>query len=127
MLEGWIFTMKKRVKSMNKSVLRVLTVALAGVLALNLHAGLTWTTGSCAPSAWTALADNLLAGQTGSIDGTIATGYSTKDPDLLTDGTVPTAGGKDWIVGFQSGASIAWKFQTPTTLEQIRVSAGLLR
>ena len=111
---------------MCKTILRSLLFALTGVLTLNLHAELTWTTGSCAPSAWTALADNLLAGQTGTIDGTIATGYSTKDPDLLTDGAVPTAGGKDWIVGFQSGASIAWKFQTPTTLEQIRVSAGYL-
>ena len=111
---------------MSKTTLRSLLFALAGVLTLNLHAELTWTTGSSAPSAWTALADNLLAGQTGTIDGTIATGYSTKDPDLLTDGAVPTAGGKDWIVGFQSNASITWTFNTPKTLERLRVSSCYL-
>ena len=111
---------------MSKTTLRSLLFALAGVLTLNLHAELTWTTGSSAPSAWTALADNLLAGQTGKIDGSIATGYSTNDPDLLTDGAVPTAGGKDWIVGFQSNASITWTFSAPKTLERLRVSSCYL-
>jgi len=100
--------------------------ALVGVFALSLHAEIAWTTSSCAPSAWTALADNLLAGATGTISGSIATGYSTNDPDLLTNTSVPTEGGKDWIVGFQNTASIKWTFATPKTLESVRISCGYL-
>ena len=100
--------------------------AAIGLFALNLSAETAWTTSSCAPSDWAALADNLLAGQTGTISGSIATGYSTNDPDLLTDASVPTTGGKDWIVGFQNTASISWTFAAPKTLERVRISCGYL-
>ena len=103
-----------------------LVCAIMGFFALNLHAEIAWTTSSCTPSAWTSLADNLLAGETGTISGSIATGYSTNDPDLLTDSSVPTTGGKDWIVGFQNTASISWTFATPKTLENVRISCGYL-
>lgn len=112
---------------MKKSVLRFLMVALAGVFALNLYAEMTWTSGSCTPSEWTPLADNLLAGQKGTISGGMAGGnYASTDPCLMTDGAVPTAGGKDWIVGFQKDASITWTFPTPKALEEVRVSCGYL-
>ena len=106
--------------------LAALACALVGFPSLPLHAEAAWTTSSCAPAEWAALADNLLAGQTGTISGSIATGYSTNDPDLLTDTSVPTAGGAAWIVGFQNTASISWTFATPKTLERIRVSCGYL-
>ncbi len=98
----------------------------AALTAANLGAELAWTTRSAAPSDWTVLADDLLAGETGTLGGSIATGYSTNDPDLLTDSSVPTAGGKDWIVGFQNNASISWTFATPKTLEQVRISCAYL-
>ena len=111
---------------MSKTIPCRLLLALVGAFALNLRAETAWTTGSCAPSDWVALSGNLLAGQHGTISGAIATGYSTNDPDLLTDGSVPTAGGKDWIVGFQNNASISWTFAAPKTLERVRVSCGYL-
>jgi len=111
---------------MSKTIIRSLIVALAGVFAMDLHAEIAWTTGSCSPAEWTALANNLLAGETGTISGSIATSYSTNDPNLLTDISVPTTGGKDWIVGFQNTASIKWTFATPKTLESVRVSCGYL-
>ena len=86
----------------------------------------TWTSSACAPASWTALGDNVLAGLTGSIVGQVATGYSTNDPDLLTDGAVPTAGGKDWIVGLTINSSISWTFAAPKTLDSVRVSCGYL-
>ena len=111
---------------MNKTIARSLLFALAGVFALDLRAEVAWTSGACAPSEWTALASNLVVRQTGTISGAIATGYSTNNPAVLTDASVPTAGGKDWIVGFQNNASITWTFTAPKTLEGVRVSCGYL-
>lgn len=108
---------------MNKTILRSLLFALMGVFALNLRAAPTWTTTDVEPASWTALANNLLAGETGTIKGTIATGFSTNDPDLLTDGHVQTTGGNAYRVGFQGNSSIEWTFATPKTIEQVRVSA----
>ena len=109
-----------------RKTLAALACAALGFSALDLRAETAWTTSSCAPSDWAALVDNLLAGETGTISGAIATGYSTNDPDLLTDASVPTAGGKDWIVGFQNNASISWTFAAPKTLERVRISCGYL-
>ena len=113
---------------MSKTIARSMLFALVGVFALSLHAEIAWTTSSCAPSAWTALADNLLAGATGTISGSIAESYSTKDPNLLTDGEVSpveTANEvKKYIVGFQGNASVSWTFAGPKTLESVRVSCG---
>ena len=88
-----------------------------------------WTTGHCAPADWTPLAGNVLAGlKGGSTDGGIYTGYSTNDPDLLTDGLVPQVGDaaevKTQIVGFLNNASVEWEFSDPATIEQIRISCG---
>ena len=86
-----------------------------------------WQLSSCAPANWTALANNLLAGMTGTISGaTAGDAYASRDPNLLTDGSVPTAGGSAWIVGFQNNTSISWMFETPKTLEQVRISCGYL-
>lgn len=109
-----------------RKTLAALACAALSFSALGLRAETAWTTSSCAPSDWAALADNLLAGQTGTISGSIATGYSTNDPDLLTDASVPTTGGKDWIVGFQNTTSISWTFAAPKTLERVRISCGYL-
>ncbi len=108
---------------MSKTILRSLLFALAGVFASDLRAAPAWTTTDVAPASWTALANNLLAGETGTINGTIASGYSTNDPNLLTDGQVQTTGGNAYRVGFQGGSSIEWTFVTPKTIEQVRVSA----
>ena len=107
---------------MSKLIVRSLLFALAGVFAMNIRAEVAWTTSSCTPSSWTALADNLLAGETGTISGSIATGYSTNDPDLLTDSSVPTTNGNGFRVGFQNTASISWTFATPKTLDSVRIS-----
>ena len=111
---------------MSKLIVRSLLFALAGVFAMNIRAEVAWTTSSCTPSIWTALAENLLAGETGTISGSIATGYSTNDPDLLTNSTVPTESGNGFRVGFQNTASISWTFATPKTLDSVRVSCGYL-
>ena len=88
-----------------------------------------WTTGHCAPADWTPLAGNVLAGlKGGSTSGGIYMGYSTNDPDLLTDGLVPQVGDaaevKTQIVGFLNNASVEWEFSDPATIEQIRISCG---
>ena len=113
---------------MSKTIVTSLLPALAVAFTLNLHAEPAWTTASCAPAEWTALGNNLLAGQTGTISGSIATSYSTNDSNLLTDGNVPQVGIASEVhakeVGFQNGASVTWTFSTPKTLEQIRISCG---
>ena len=109
-----------------RRTLAALVCALAGFFARNIGAETAWTASSCAPADWMALDDNLLVGETGSISGAIATGYSTNDPDLLTDASVPMTGGADRIVGFQNTASITWTFAAPKTLERVRVSCGYL-
>ncbi|MBQ3808397.1 MAG: hypothetical protein II840_10635 [Kiritimatiellae bacterium] len=111
---------------MRKTVVRSLLLAIVGVFAMNLRAETAWTTSSCAPNTWTVLSNNLLAGETGTISGAIATGYSTNDPDLLTDISVPKASGKEYRVGFQNAASITWTFSAPKTIECVRVSCGYL-
>ena len=110
----------------NRKSLAALVCAIMGFFALNLRAAVAWTTSACAPSAWAPLSDNLLAGETGTISGAIATGYSTNNPALLTDSSVPTGNGNGFRVGFQNNASISWSFVTPKTLERVRVSCGYL-
>lgn len=115
---------------MSKKIVRSLAFAIAGVLALNLRAEIAWTTSSCSSANWSALANNLLAGKTGTISGQVATAYSVDDPALLTDGNgspVGTAGEvKEHIVGFQNGTSVSWSFAEPEMLEQVRISCGYL-
>ena len=112
---------------MSKKIVRSLVFAIAGVLALSLRAEIAWTTSSCVPTDWTALANNLIAGKTGTISGaTAGDAYASRDPNLVTDGFVPTVGGKDWIIGFQENASISWTFETSKTLEKVRISCGYL-
>ncbi len=113
---------------MNKITVPSLMLMLMGFFASNVHAELVWTTGSCAPSEWTALPDNLLDGAKGTISGNIEIGYSTNDPMLLTDGDVPQVGTADEVhpkeVGFKGNASVVWTFAAPKTLEQVRISCG---
>lgn len=112
---------------MSKTIVRSLLFALAGVFAMNLNAAVTWSSTSCAPTDWTPLADNLLFGLTGTINGSVAgSGYASSDPALMTDGSVPTTSGKDWIVGFQNGTTITWGFLAPKTIDSVRISCGYL-
>ena len=113
---------------MSKTIVTSVLSALAVAFTMNLRAEPAWATGSCAPDDWTALANNLLAGQIGTISGSIATGYSTNDPSLLTDREVQQIGSANDVhakeVGFQNGASAVWVFAAPKTLEQVRISCG---
>lgn len=87
----------------------------------------TWTTSDVVPDGWLPLSDgNLLSGIKGELAGNITTDYSTADAALLTDGFVPTTGGKQYRVGFQAGASITWMFDKPMSFGQLRVSACYL-
>lgn len=113
---------------MNKIRVWSLLITVVVFFALAVRAESAWTTSSCAPSEWTALDGNLLAGQVGVISGNIASGYSTNDPVLLTDCQVPRIAIADTvktqIVGFTGNASVTWTFEGPKTLEQVRISCG---
>ena len=86
----------------------------------------SWAETSCAPGEWTPLARNVLAGVTGVKESGAISGYGSSDLSVLTDGAVPTAAGKDWIVGPQENAKLSWSFSGRTTIEQIRLSACYL-
>ena len=111
---------------MSKTIVRSLLFALAGVLALDLHAAVAWTTTDVEPASWTALSGNLIDGLAGTRSGSVSTGYGTASMAVLTDGVVPTVDGNESRVAFQSGSSVEWSFTTPKTLEQIRVSGCYL-
>ena len=76
---------------MSKTIVRSLLFALAGVLAPNLHAAAAWTTGSCAPGDWTALAGNVLLNVSGTTTSDGVPGYASGNVAVLTDGSVPTS------------------------------------
>lgn len=86
----------------------------------------SWSETSCAPGEWTPLARNVLAGVAGVKESGAISGYGSSDLSVLTDGAVPTAAGKDWIVGPQENAKLSWSFSGRTTIEQIRLSACYL-
>ncbi|MCR5840131.1 MAG: chitobiase/beta-hexosaminidase C-terminal domain-containing protein [Kiritimatiellae bacterium] len=87
----------------------------------------TWTTNVLAPGDWSPLANNLLAGMAGTISGaTAGSTYGSKDPALMTDSSVPTAGGAAWIIGFQNNSSIEWSFGAAKRLDRVRISCGYL-
>ena len=107
---------------MYRTSVRSLLFALAGVLALDLHAARAWTTTDVEPASWTALSGNLIDGLTGTRNGSVSTGYGTTSMAVLTDGVVPRENGNEYRVAFQNGSSVEWSFATPKALEQIRVS-----
>lgn len=111
---------------MNKTILRSLLFALAGVFASDLRAAPAWTTTDVEPASWTALSGNLIGGLTGTKTGTISTGYGTDSMAVLTDGVVPTVNGNESRVAFQNTGAVEWSFTTPKTLEQVRVSGCYL-
>lgn len=112
---------------MNKTILRSLLFALMGVLALDLRAEPAWTTGSCAPADWTALAGNVLSNVVGTSTATGVSGYASLDLAVLTDGSVPTTTpDKDGIFGFRNSENVSWTFAAPKTIEQIRISTCYL-
>lgn len=108
---------------MSKTIVHSLLFALVGVFALNLHAEPAWTTGSCAPDEWQALADNILLNVVGTSAAVGATGFDSSDLSVLTDGSVPmsVSDNQKGIFGFRTGENISWTFATPKTLEQIRI------
>lgn len=96
-----------------------LLLVLAGVLAINLNAEMSWTTGEGAPGDWTPLADNLIANQTPTTTGNIS-GYGG-NASLLTDGAV--SGVTKQTCGLGNGATASWTFAVPKTIEKIRVTS----
>ena len=87
-----------------------------------------WTEHDIAPTDWTALANNVLAGKVGAkTAGAIAgTNYATDDSSILTDGAVPSAGGSAYIYGYQNGCTMEWTLDNAVTLEGLRLSAAYL-
>ncbi len=83
--------------------------------------GMAWTTGSSAPSAWTPLANNLIAGRSGTTVGNLS--YLANHVASLTDGEVPDPAAAEGLCGFCNGTTIAWNFDAAKTLEAIRLSA----
>lgn len=89
----------------------------------------SWTQGEYAPTEWTVLAKNILAG----LDATAKSGlsnYASSDMTKLTDGSVPALEGSMTdaqagadTVGFTPNGTIAWTFATPMTIEKIRLSS----
>ncbi|MBQ3811423.1 MAG: hypothetical protein II839_11450 [Kiritimatiellae bacterium] len=96
-------------------------------LAANAQTAL-WTQEDVAPGDWLALTNNILAGKRGTLtSGAIAgTNYATDDSSVLTDASVPTAGGAAYIYGFQNNATMEWTLDKAMTLERLRISACYL-
>ena len=96
-------------------------------LAANAQTAL-WTEEDVAPGDWLALTNNILAGKRGMLtSGAIAgTNYATDDSSVLTDASVPTAGGAAYIYGFQNNATMEWTLDKAMTLERLRLSAAYL-
>ena len=106
---------------MSKKYARSILLVFVGALALNLYAEVAWTTGSCAPSEWTALERNLLVGKVGVAEGQLS--YLAKNISSLTDGKVPDPVIDSALCGFCNGTKMEWNFDGPKTLEKIRLSA----
>lgn len=112
---------------MNKITVPSLMLMLMGFFASNVHAELVWTTGSCAPSEWTALSDNILLNVVGTSAASGVKDYASLDLAVLTDGKVPqTTPDKDGIFGFRKDENISWMFDSPMTIDQIKVSSCYL-
>lgn len=77
---------------------------------------MTWATNEFALSAWSPLANNLLANMTGTTSGYIS-GYGG-GAGLLTDGAI--SGDTKQTCGFGENATVAWTFDGAKTLEKIR-------
>ena len=75
-----------------------------------------WATSEFALSAWSPLANNLLANMTGTTSGYIS-GYGG-GAGLLTDGAI--SGDTKQTCGFGENATVAWTFDGSKTLEKIR-------
>ena len=112
---------------MNKITVPSLMLMLMGFFASNVHAELVWTTGSCAPREWTALPDNILLNVVGTSAASGVNNYASLDLAVLTDGKVPqTTPDKDGIFGFRKDENISWMFDSPMTIDQIKVSSCYL-
>ncbi len=76
----------------------------------------TWATSEFLPSAWSPLANNLLANRTGTTSGFIS-GYGG-GVGLLTDSAI--SGDTKQTCGFGANATVDWTFDESKTLEKIR-------
>jgi len=86
-----------------------------------------WTKNVYMPDAWQALSRNMLLGNKGTMDPSHSpNGYGSSDLGVLSDGSAPTAAGKDWIVGISKDSEITWTFAEPVTLEYLRISSAYL-
>ena len=84
---------------------------------------LAWVTSTYVPADWTPLANNILAGKSGSTSGTLAWGGISKDTAKLTNGTIPVTPDNDEIVGFCDSSEVSWTFDEPQTIAQIRITS----
>ena len=104
-----------------------LILSLVAGLVGGVMAAPSWTTDSCAPADWQALENNVLTGVKGTFDiSHQPNGYGSTDVLVLADGEVPSAAGKDWIVGIMPNSEIDWVLAGPVDLEQIRFSSAYL-
>ena len=107
--------------------MRHLILSLVAGLAGIVSAAPSWTTGLCAPADWLALDGNVLKGVKGTFDiSHQPNGFGSKDVLVLADGEVPSAAGKDWIVGIMPNSEIDWVLAEPVDLEQLRFSSAYL-
>ena len=86
----------------------------------------SWTKGTFMPADWQPLVGNVLANVKGTMVVNTPNGYGSNDLGVLSDGEVPSAAGKSWIVGVMPNAEIVWTLPEPVTLEQVRISSCYL-
>ena len=84
-----------------------------------------WSVSPYDASAWTPLANNILAGKTGTTSGGLAWGNISKDAANLTDGTVPVTPDGSKLVGFCDNSSITYTFTAPQTITELRLSTRI--
>ena len=81
-----------------------------------------WITSEISPASWTALENNLLLGQTGTLTGTKS--FMTSDITKITDGQIPASNAQvSDTFGFAKDATVDWTFDGPKTLEKIRFTS----
>ncbi|MCR5752471.1 MAG: hypothetical protein K6G91_10955 [Kiritimatiellae bacterium] len=82
----------------------------------------SWTQGEYAPGAWTALEHNILRGLTAT-EHYKQSPYASQDMAKLTDGSVPDPAAGGETVGFQPNGTVAWAFDEPMAIRNIRISS----
>ena len=87
--------------------------------------GIVWSLSDYTPSSWSPLANNILLGLTAQevSNPSLLSFAASKDLAKLTDGVVSASAAATEIVGLRPGAELAWSFEEPMTVRQIRFSS----